>query len=926
VVPVHHPNPFRHGRQEKERIVSTYRLDKVFNPRSVVLVGASPREGSLGRNLLTNLRTAGFTGAIHLVNPKHREIDGLPCVARVEDLPDVPDLAVIAAPPPAVPKIVEALGHKGVAAAVIVTAGLGYGPGSLNDEARLIARRTGLRIIGPNCIGVMAPHAKLNASFAARGAAPGDLALVSQSGAIAAGLVEWAAQRNVGFSAVVSLGDKADVDFGDCLDYFAADRSTRAILLYIESILDARKFMSAARAAARAKPVVVIKSGRHEQGARAAATHTGALAGSDAVFDAAFRRAGLLRVLDLDQLFAAAETLGRQKPFSGKRLAVLTNGGGVGVLAVDRLVDLGGTLAGLSPETSAKLDAILPPTWSHGNPVDIIGDADAARYAGALDALLADPENDAVLVLNVPTALASATASAEAVVETVRRDRGRGYARKPVFAVWLGEDPAAGRAFEAAQIPHFATEADAVRGFMQLVRYRDAQGELMETPDALPHDFTPEPDTARRIIAGAIKEERRWLDPIEVNGLLRAYDIPVAPVTLAHTPEEAVAAARPILAAGGTIAVKILSPDIIHKSDIGGVQLDLTTEEAVRNATLDIFDRAGRLKPGARVTGVTVQPMVRRTKARELIAGIADDPTFGPVIVFGRGGTAVEVINDKALALPPLDLKLASDLIARTRVSRILKAYRDVPAADEHAVALVLVKLAQLAADHPEIRELDINPFLADREGVIAVDARVAIAPAEARKGRGHPRFSVRPYPREWERTITARDGRQVFIRPVRPEDEGLFLDFFKQVTPEDLRLRFFAPIRDFSHAFLARLIQIDYARAIAFVAIEEGTGAMMGAVRLHADANHETGEYAILMRSDLKGLGLGWELMRLMIEWARAEGLTTVEGQVLRENTTMLEMCRRLGFGIRSDEADPDIKVVTLPVSVVDEPERLRA
>lgn len=904
--------------------MSTYRLDKVFAPRSVVLIGASPRRESLGRNLLKNLREGGFSGPIHLVNPKYPEIDGIPCTKRIEDIAGTPDLAAVSTPAPTVPGIVEALGRKGVPAAIIVTAGLGYGPGSLSDEARVIARRTGLRLIGPNCLGVMAPFAKLNASFAARGANPGDLALVSQSGAIAAGLVEWAAERDVGFSAVVSLGDRVDVDFGDCLDYFANDRSTRAILLYIESVSNARKFMSAARAAARAKPVVVIKSGRHEQGARAAATHTGALAGSDAVFDAAFRRAGLLRVLDLDQLFAAAETLGRQKPFAGKRLAVLTNGGGIGVLAVDRLIDFGGTLAGLSQQALARLDAFLLPTWSRGNPVDIVGDADAERYAAALDVLLADPENDAVLVINVPTALASASAAAEAVVAEIQRDRTKGYAAKPVFAVWLGEDPASAHAFEKARIPHFSTEAEAVRGFMQLVRYREAQCELMETPDALPHDFTPDPAAAGRIVAGAVREGRRWLDPIEVNGLLRAYDIPVAPVTLAGNVEEAALAARPVLAAGGTVAVKILSPDIVHKSDVGGVKLDLTSEEAVRHATDDILDRAARLKPDARITGVTVQAMVRRAKARELIAGIADDPTFGPVVVFGSGGTAVEVTNDKALALPPLDLKLASDLIAHTRVSRILEAYRDVPAADIHAVALVLVKLAQLAADHPAIRELDINPLLADRDGVIAVDARVAVERVEGRKGGGHPRFSVRPYPGEWERTVTARDGREIFIRPVRPEDENLFLDFFKRVGDEDLRLRFFAPIREFSHAFLARLVQIDYARAIAFVAIEVETGAMAGAVRLHADANHETGEYAILMRSDLKGLGIGWELMRLMIEWAKAEGLSTIEGQVLRENTTMLEMCRSLGFGIRSDPADPAIKIVTLPIAAIDRPERL--
>ncbi|MGO4572916.1 bifunctional acetate--CoA ligase family protein/GNAT family N-acetyltransferase [Microvirga sp. 2TAF3] len=903
--------------------MSTYRLDKLFSPRSVAVIGASPRPGSLGLTFLRNLIEGGFDGKIYPVNPHHREVEGKRCFSSIAKLPEVPELIIIAVPPRSVLGVIEEAGQCGVAAAIIATSGLGYGPGSLSDRTRSAARRHGLRIVGPNCIGVIAPRARLNASFAARNALPGDLALISQSGAVAAGLVEWAAQRQVGFSAIVSLGDKIDVDFSDCLDFFSGDTGTRAILLYIESIDNAQKFMSAARAAARTKPVVVIKAGRHAQGAQAAATHTGAMAGSDAVYEAVFRRAGLLRVLDLDQLFAAAETLGRQKPFPGNRLAILTNGGGVGVLAVDRLIDLGGKLSGISDETRKQLDAILPPTWSHGNPIDIIGDADPARYKGALEALLADPENDAILILNVPTAVAGAPEAAAAVADVIKRDRAEGMRKKPVFAAWIGEDADSARVFEDVHIPHFATEADAVRGFLQLVRYREAQSELMETPDSLPHDFVPDTAAAQEIVATVLAEGRHWLDPLEVNALLRAYDIPVAPVTLARTPDEAAEAARPILAEGGTVAVKILSPDIVHKSDIGGVKLDLPTEEGVRKATADIFERAARLRPDAAIKGVTIQPMIRRAKARELIVGLADDPSFGPIVLFGRGGTAVEVINDKALALPPLDLKLADDLISRTRVSRILKAYRDVPAADERAIALVLVKLAQLAADLPDVREVDINPLLADQDGVIAVDARVAVA-LETRKGMGHPRFAVRPYPKEWERTITLRSGRKAFVRPVRPEDEEEFRRFFQHVTPEDLRLRFFAPVRDFSHTFLARLTQLDYARAIAFVAFDAQTGDMMGAVRLHADANHETGEYAILLRSDLKGLGLGWALMRLMIEWAKVEGLRVVEGQVLRENVTMLDMCRQLGFSIRNDPDDPELRVVTLPIAAIDQPEHL--
>jgi acetyltransferase len=895
--------------------MSTYRLDRLFAPRSVAIVGASPRERSLGRAVLHNVIGGGFPGRIHLVNPDHPQIDGVAAVANVAALPEVPDLAVIAVPPAVVPETVAAAALKGVAAAIIITAGLGHGPGSLADQALAAARPHGLRLVGPNCLGVMVPAAKLNASFASCMPASGDLALISQSGAIVAGMVKWAAQRSIGFSAVVSIGDQADVDLGDLLDHFANDRATRAILIYVESVKDARKFMSAARAAARAKPVIGIKAGRHAQAARAAATHTGALAGSDAVYDAAFRRAGLLRVRDLDDLFGAAETLARLRPFPGKRLMILTNGGGIGVLALDRLSDFGGTAAELSPATFAKLDAVLPPTWSRSNPVDIIGDADADRYAAALEVLLAAPDGDALLVLNVPTALAAATATAKRVAETVTAYRARIYGARPVFAVWVGEDDATAGIFDAARIPHYRTETDAVRGFMHLVRYREAQDALRATPPSLPENFTRQEATAREVVESALADGRSWLDPLEIARVFAAYAIPIAPIALARDPDEAAAAALPLLASGA-ITVKIFSRDIVHKSDIDGVRLNLASAAAVRQAAADILVRARAARPDARIEGVIVQAMVSRPKARELLVGLADDPTFGPVVAFGWGGTAVATIDDKALALPPLDLNLAYDLIARTRVARLLKAYRNVPAVREDEVALVLVKIAQLAADIPEIRELDINPLLADESGVIAVDARVVIAPlAGAHRGPGHPRFAVRPYPKEWERTIRLGDGREVFVRPVRPEDETMFRAFFPRVTMEDLRLRFFAPVREFSHEFIARLTQLDYARAIALVAIDPANGEMLGAVRLHADANFDRGEYAILVRSDLKGHGLGWRLMQIMIEYARWLGLTTIEGQVLRENTTMLRMCRELGFAIEQDPEDRDVCIVKLAV-----------
>jgi acetyltransferase len=896
--------------------MSTYRLDPLFSPRSVAVVGASPRDASAGHAVLRNLRAGGFEGAIHLVNPRYPEIDGIRSAGSIEELPEVPEVVVIAVPPAAVPGVVAAAAGKGSAAAIIITAGLGHGPGSLAEACLKAARPKGLRLVGPNCLGVLAPRAKFNASFAASMPRAGDLALISQSGAIAAGLVEWAKSRAVGFSAVVSLGDNIEVDAGDLLDFFALDRSTRAILLYVESITDARKFMSAARAAARTKPVVVVKSGRHAQGAKAAQTHTGALAGADAVYDAAFRRAGLLRVLDLDELFAAAETLGRLKPFFGKRLAILTNGGGIGVLAVDRLVDLGGTLADLSSGTLQRLDAVLPPTWSRSNPIDIVGDADAARYTAAFEALLADPANDAILVMNVPTALASATEAAQAVVAVARKHKSTVFRPKPALAVWLGQDGRAANAFDSAGIPHFANESDAVEGFMHLVRYREAIDGLMEAPPSMPADFAPDVETARRIVRHVVAEGRTWLDPLEVFGLLSAYAIAVTPALLARDADEAAAAAAPLLAQGGCVVVKILSPDIVHKSEVGGVRLNLTTEGAVREAAADILQRARKLKPQARITGVTIHPMVVRPKARELIAGVADDPTFGPIVVFGCGGVAVEVVDDKALALPPLDLKLARELIARTRISRMLKAYRDVPAADENAVALILVRLSQLVADLPEIRELDLNPLLADASGVIAVDARISVAAfAPESRVRGHPRFAIRPYPQEWERHLTLNDGARVFVRPLRPEDERLYGPFFEHVTDHDLRMRFFAPVKDFGHDFVVRFTQIDYARAMAFIAIEEGSGAMLGVVRLHANANYDAGEFAILVRSDLKGRGLGWQLMQLIIAYARVEGIKTIEGQVLRENTTMVAMCRELGFKVAPDPHDVELYSVSLEV-----------
>jgi acetyltransferase len=894
--------------------MSIYRLNNLLAPQSVALVGASPRPGSVGKAILNNIRAAQFKGQVGVVNPHYSDIDGMATVSSLAKLPFAPELIVITAPAQAVPKIIAEAVSRGVVGAVIISAGLGHGAGSLAEAANRAARDHGMRVIGPNCLGILMPGANLNASFAAHMPRVGNLALISQSGAIAAAMVDWAARRAVGFSGIVSIGDQLDVDIADLLDFFALDRNTKAILLYIEAIKDARKFMSAARAAARVKPIVVVKSGRMAQGAKAAATHTGALAGSDAVYDAAFRRAGMLRVFDLRELFDCAETLGRVRAPQGKRLAILTNGGGIGVLAVDRLVELGGIPAAITPTVRKQLDAILPATWSGSNPVDIVGDADAGRYAAALEVLLADPDNDAVLVMNVQTAIARASDIATTVTRVVDMDRKKGSEPKPVLAVWVGAEDSVSKAFSDAVIPSFPTEDDAVRGFMHLVNHREVVEALAEVPPSLPNEFVPDVDTARHIVETAVAAGRRWLDPVEVKRLFEAYQIEMVPTFAAAGAEEAVAQASPFLAQGMTVVLKILSREIAHKSDVGGVVLNLANAEAVRAATADILARARALRPDAHLSGVIVQPMVLRSKARELILGIADDPTFGPVIMFGHGGTAVEVINDKALALPPLDLRLARGLIERTRVSRLLRAYRDVPAVKQDALALTLVKLAQLAADLPQVRELDINPLLADDTGVLAVDARVAVAMPERKfAGPGNATFAVRPYPSQWQRHLVLRDGWQIFARPIRPDDEPLIHQFLHHVSKEDLRLRFFSSIKEFSHQFIARLTQLDYARAMAFVAFDEATNEMLGVVRFHSDSIYETGEYAILLRSDLQGKGLGWALMQLIIEYAKSEGLKRITGQVLQENSVMLKMCRELGFEVKTDAMERDLCDVTL-------------
>jgi acetyltransferase len=880
--------------------VSVRNLDALFQPRAIAIVGASTRPGSVGGMLTRNLLGAGFAGPVMPVNPRHRAVAGVLAYPDVAALPLTPALAVIASPPETVPGIVAALAARGTRAAVVITAGFRERDAQLRQAMLDAARARLMRIVGPNCIGLLVPPAGINASFAPLVPPAGPLAFVAQSGAVVTAVLDWAHPRGIGFSHVVSLGDMADVDFGDMLDYLAADPATSAILLYVEAVTSARKFVSAARAAARAKPVVVVKAGRHAQSAQAAATHTGALAGNDAVYDAVFRRTGMLRVHTLDELFAAAEVLASAVRPAGNRLAILSNGGGIAVMAADALLDAGGTLATLAPDTLARLARALPRTWSGGNPVDIVGDATGERYVAALGPLLEDPGVDGLLVLHAPVAVTTARAAAADITAALPRPP-----PKTVLACWVGQHHAlAGRAeFARARIPTADTPERAVQAFMYLVEYRRRQDILMQTPPSVPERFLPDRARADALIADALAAGREWLDAHDALALLAAYGVPVIAARAIADPDGAAAAAAEI---GGSVALKLRSPDITHKTEVGGVALGLASPAAVREAAQAMLARVRELRPDARIEGFLVEPMVRRAHTHELIAGIHVDALFGPVVLFGQGGVVVDAAGDTALALPPLNLHLARELIAGTRIARLLEPLRGQPGADLDALALTLVKVAQLAADCAALHELDINPLLAGPDGVIALDARVRIAPAA---GEGAARLAIRPYPSELEETVTAPDGTRFLLRPIRPEDEPALQENFQRLTPEQRRLRFFVPMRELRHPTAARLTQIDYDREMALVLTDDapaGDAPIRGVVRIAADPDNERAEFAVAVEQAFTGRGLGRLLMERIIAYARARGIAEIYGDVLRENEPMRRLCVGLGMQARAHPDEP--------------------
>ncbi len=888
--------------------MSIRNLNSLFAPRSVALIGASDRPHSVGGTVWHNL-SQGYKGELHAVNPHLSELDGKPVFPDLGALRahcgKGPDLGVICTPPESVAGLIAELGAMGTRAAVVISAGLT----SEQKQAMLDAARPHtLRILGPNCIGLLVPHLGLNASFAPANAIPGQLAFVSQSGGLVTGMLDWANSRGIGFSHFISLGEHADVDFGDMLDFLGSDARTRAILLYIESIDSARKFMSAARSAARNKPVILVKAGQSAQGQKAAASHTGALAGSDAVFDAAISRSGMLRVHTLLQLFSAAELLARFRDNRSEKLIVLTNGGGAGVIAADAAAQNGIELAELDPKLLEQLDGMLPPNWSHGNPVDIVGDAPVQRYVDTLQLLLKQRDS-AVLFVHAPTAIVPSTEIAQALLPLASQRPPR------VLGSWLGSSMVseARQLFRKAGVPDYNTPEEAVRAFSFLRQYRRHQDELMETPTADPLGSKPDLARMREMVDYVLADGRDVLTEPEAKELLRLAGIPVAATRVVPPePEAAVYAAATV---GYPVVLKILSQDISHKSDVGGVRLNLHDASEVLTAAQSMLQRVAERQPDARIEGFTVQPMIKRQHSHELIVGTSIDPMFGPVILFGAGGVSVEVVADRALALPPLNTSLARSLIGRTRIAKLLEGYREVPKADHDAIVHALLAVSQLLSDLPEIVELDINPLIVNHEGALALDARVRLSRA---KPAGAANFAIRPYPQHLTETRPWDNGGTLTLRPIRPEDEARHLDFFNHLDPEDIRMRMFCTRRSLEHSELARLTQIDYEREMAFVATTigpDGQEITLGSVRGISDPNNDEAEFGVIVRSDQKGKRLGWILMDKLIRYLRANGTQRIVGTILKENNGMLDLARRLGFEITRHPDDPDLRWAELPL-----------
>jgi acetyltransferase len=879
-------------------------LDPFFHPRSVALIGATEKRGSVGRTLLQNLISSPFGGTVYPVNPKRENVLGIRAYRSIADVPGAVDLAVVATPAPTVPGVIAQCVDRNVRAAVIISAGFHEtGPAgvALEEKIRAEAQRGRMRIVGPNCLGVMSPMSGLNATFAAGIALPGKVAFLSQSGALLTAILDWSLRERVGFSAFVSLGTMLDVGWGDLIDYLGDDPRTRAIVLYMESIGDARAFLSAAREVALTKPIIVIKAGRSEAASRAAASHTGALTGSDDVLDAAFRRSGVLRVSDIGDVFRLADVLGRQPRSAGPRLTIVTNAGGPGVLATDALVAGGGELATLAPETLSRLDGVLPAAWSHGNPLDILGDADPERYATALSVAAEDRASDGLLAILTPQDMTDPTLTAEALARHAHLEG------KPVLASWMGgADVAAGvDILNRAGIPTFQFPDDAARTFCQMWRYADNLRGLYETPD---HALTgaARPEIAHALIAAALADGRTLLDEQESKDLLESYGIPIVTTRVARDEAEAVSMAEGL---GYPVVVKLWSRTITHKSDVGGVRLGITDAAGVARAFGEIRDSVAARAQASDFLGVTVQRQIDRRDAYELILGSSIDPQFGPVLLFGLGGELVEVFRDRALALPPLNTTLARRAIAETRISRALRGVRGRAPVDLDALAGLLVRFGDLVIENPRIREIDINPLLASPSGLTALDARVVLASASIPDAM-LPRPAIRPYPTMYLWRGQLRDGTAIRIRPIRPEDEPLMVAFHATLSEQSVRLRYAQTLRldeRTAHERLVRVCFSDYDRELALVVEREGddrrTILALGRLSRERIRGAADAEFSLLVGDPWQGQGIGGQLMSRLIEVAEREGIRKIHSDILEANLRMQRVCARLGFSLSPPE-----------------------
>ncbi len=892
-------------------------LDPLFTPGNVAVIGATEKPGSVGRTIVWNLVSSPFGGTVYPVNPVRSNVLGIRAYPAIANVPEQVDLAVICTPAPAVPGIIGECVDAGVSAAIVISAGFREtGPPGLALEREALdrARAGGLRVLGPNCLGVMSPSSGLNATFAGSMARQGSVGFISQSGALCAAVLDWSHETNVGFSHFVSIGSMMDIGWGDLIDYLGDDPRTKSIVIYMESIGDARAFMSAAREVALTKPIIVIKAGRTVAAARAAASHTGTLTGSDEVLDAAFRRSGVLRVSSIAELFYMAEVLGKQPRPRGPRLSIVTNAGAPGVLATDALITNGGELTVLSPQAEADLSRLLPPHWSHGNPIDVLDDAGPERYVKALEIAAADPNSDGLLVILTPQAMTDPTQTAELLRQRV------GSFAKPVLASWMGGvDVAAGeRILNKAGIPTFPYPDTAARMFFLMWKYSYNLRGLYETP-ALPADIDGierRRVEADRIIGTARAEGRTLLTEAESKQVLAAYDIPVVETRVARTPDEAAAIAE---ALGYPVVVKLYSHAVTHKTDVGGVELNLQDEADVRRAWDRIRDAVSVKAAPEHFEGVTVQPMMKADGGYELIVGSVADPQFGPVVMFGAGGQLVEVYRDRALALPPLNSTLARRMMEQTRILEALKGVRGRKPVDLPAIERLLVRFSQLIVEQRWIREVDINPLLASDERLVALDARIIVHGPEVTV-ENLPPLPIRPYPMQYVREWRLKDGTPVTIRPIRPEDEPLMVKFHEKLSERSVYLRYFHMLKlnqRVAHERLTRICFIDYDREMALVAErrdpETGEREVLGVGRLTKIHGHSEAEFAIVIRDEVQGKGLGCEFLSRLKDVARDEHIQHVTADVLVENVEMVRLCQKQGFEVHAKDDDPQVMRVTL-------------